>query len=164
MIGSRRSRDDNGTNPETAQGDARKGLREDLRKALDELRLEMLKQTGKLSARELEELRDFLARMRKDLKDLQGKQEQLEKDTADGADLPAVKKKQEDLDRQLEKLLARARNLLDNKRKGSKVPELEASEEKLKQFAAENKGEPAPAPTPPAPVTASYPPLEPPQR
>jgi outer membrane protein assembly factor BamE len=53
---------------------------------------------------------------------------------------------------------------LDNKRKGAKVPDLVASEEKLKQFAAENKGEPAPVPTPPAPVTASYPPLEPPQR
>jgi outer membrane protein assembly factor BamE len=53
---------------------------------------------------------------------------------------------------------------LDAKRRGSKVPELEASEEKLRQFAAENKGEPAPPPAPPAPVTASYPPLEPPLR
>ena len=53
---------------------------------------------------------------------------------------------------------------LDNKRKGAKVPELEASEDKLRQFAAENKGAPAPAPQPQAPVTANYPPLEPPQR
>jgi outer membrane protein assembly factor BamE len=53
---------------------------------------------------------------------------------------------------------------LDSKRRGSKVPELEASEDKLKQFTAENKASPAPAPAPAAPVSASYPPLEPPQR
>jgi outer membrane protein assembly factor BamE len=53
---------------------------------------------------------------------------------------------------------------LDAKRRGAKVPELEASEDKLRQFAAENKHEAAPAPQPPAPVTANYPPLEPPQR
>jgi len=51
------------------------------------------------------------------------------------------------------------------KRRGSQIPPLEASEEKLEQFAAENKGSPAPpAPSAPPPITASYPPLEPPQR
>ena len=52
---------------------------------------------------------------------------------------------------------------LDNKRKGAKVPPLEASEEALKKFAAER----TPAPPPPAaqpPVSASYPPLETPAR
>jgi outer membrane protein assembly factor BamE len=54
---------------------------------------------------------------------------------------------------------------LDNKRKGAPIPPLEASEDKLRQFAAENKAPaPAPAPAPPPPVTASYPPLEPAQR
>jgi outer membrane protein assembly factor BamE len=54
---------------------------------------------------------------------------------------------------------------LDNKRKGAAVPPLEASEDKLRQFSAENKAAPAPAPAaPPAPVTANYPPLEPAQR
>jgi outer membrane protein assembly factor BamE len=53
---------------------------------------------------------------------------------------------------------------LDATRRGSTVPVLEASEEKLKQFAADNKVAPAPAAPPPAPVTANYPPLEPPQR
>jgi outer membrane protein assembly factor BamE len=54
---------------------------------------------------------------------------------------------------------------LDNKRKGAKVPPLEASDDKLKQFAAENKPIPAPpAPPPASPVTANYPPLEAPQR
>jgi outer membrane protein assembly factor BamE len=50
---------------------------------------------------------------------------------------------------------------LDTKRKGAAIPPLEASEDKLKQFAAENKPAPAPAAPPPAPATASYPPLEP---
>jgi outer membrane protein assembly factor BamE len=49
---------------------------------------------------------------------------------------------------------------LDNKRKGAKVPELEASDEKLKQFAAENKAPAAPATAEPPPVPANYPPLE----
>ena len=51
---------------------------------------------------------------------------------------------------------------LDNKRKGAKVPELQASDEKLRQFSAENKPPAAPAPQPPAPASpVSYPPLEP---
>jgi outer membrane protein assembly factor BamE len=54
---------------------------------------------------------------------------------------------------------------LDNKRKGAKVPELEASEDKLRRFAEENK-QPAPPPAAPAPapVTTNYPPLEAPAR
>lgn len=53
---------------------------------------------------------------------------------------------------------------LDNKRRAARVPELEASEEKLRQFAAENKQPPPPEiPAAPAALTA-YPPLEPAQR
>jgi outer membrane protein assembly factor BamE len=54
---------------------------------------------------------------------------------------------------------------LDNKRKQAKVPELEASEESLKQFAA-GRAPAAAVPAPPAePVpAASYPPLEAPAR
>ena len=53
---------------------------------------------------------------------------------------------------------------LDNKRKGAKVPVLEASEEQLKKFAPAG-GAQAPA-RPPAepPASASYPPLEAPAR
>ena len=56
---------------------------------------------------------------------------------------------------------------LDNRRKAfGKAPPLEASEDKLKEFAGKTATAPAPAPaaaaTPPAP--ASYPPLEPPAR
>jgi outer membrane protein assembly factor BamE len=55
---------------------------------------------------------------------------------------------------------------LDNKRKGAKVPQLEATEEQLKQFETSRKERPARAPeaaaAPAAPgPAASYPPLEP---
>jgi len=54
---------------------------------------------------------------------------------------------------------------LDNKRRGARVPQLEASPEKLRQFAAENKPAAPAAPAPePAPAAVNYPPLEPPQR
>jgi len=49
---------------------------------------------------------------------------------------------------------------LDNKRKGAKVPPLEASEEKLKQFAAQNKATADPVTPELPPVPANYPPLE----
>jgi len=49
---------------------------------------------------------------------------------------------------------------LDNKRKGAKVPVLEASEEALRRNAGSATPRPAPAPEP-APAAASYPPLEP---
>ena len=52
---------------------------------------------------------------------------------------------------------------LDSKRKSAAVPQLEASEDKLRQFAAENRQPAEPALPPPAPLTA-YPPLESPQR
>ena len=50
---------------------------------------------------------------------------------------------------------------LDNKRKGAKVPPLEASEDRLKQFAQDNKPAPPPPAQPPAPVSAKCPPLGP---
>jgi outer membrane protein assembly factor BamE len=52
---------------------------------------------------------------------------------------------------------------LDNKRKKAKVPELEASEESLRQFSAGRAADTAPAPAEPPPA-ASYPPLEAPLR
>jgi outer membrane protein assembly factor BamE len=56
---------------------------------------------------------------------------------------------------------------LDNKRKKAKVPELEASEESLKQFSSGRDPAPATAPAPAPAETApaaSYPPLEAPAR
>jgi outer membrane protein assembly factor BamE len=48
---------------------------------------------------------------------------------------------------------------LDNRRKGAKVPPLEATEEQLKRFSVTHTA-PAPAPVE-APASADYPPLEP---
>ncbi len=48
---------------------------------------------------------------------------------------------------------------LDNRRKGAKVPELQASEEQLKKFSVTHTEPPAPPAAPAA--TADYPPLEP---
>jgi outer membrane protein assembly factor BamE len=55
---------------------------------------------------------------------------------------------------------------LDSKRKPGKVPQLEATEESLKQFSSGRTAPPSPA-APPAPAgapAATYPPLEPPAR
>jgi hypothetical protein len=41
---------------------------------------------------------------------------------------------------------------------------MEATEDQLRRFAAENKAEPAPAPPPPPATPKTYPPLEPPGR
>ena len=48
---------------------------------------------------------------------------------------------------------------LDNRRQGAKVPELQATEEQLKQFTVTHEA-PPPQPAQP-PVSADYPPLEP---
>jgi hypothetical protein len=105
---------------------ARAGMRKDLNEALEQLRREMQRQDSGLTARELEELRDFIARMREQMKGLEGKQEQLEQQTeqASDRDLPNVEKKQADLDKQLENLLAQARNLLksENTRRMKRRP------------------------------------------
>jgi outer membrane protein assembly factor BamE len=53
---------------------------------------------------------------------------------------------------------------LDNKRRGAKVPVLEASEESLKRFNPGRNASAAPAPAPEPPTAASYPPLETPAR
>ena len=50
---------------------------------------------------------------------------------------------------------------LDAKHKSAQVPQLEASEEKLRQFSAENKQPAAPVAPPPPAATTAYPPLEP---
>jgi len=50
---------------------------------------------------------------------------------------------------------------LDNRRKGGKVPKLEATEEELRRFSARNPPAPEQPAAPPAPAApASYPPLE----
>ncbi len=97
---------------------ARKGLKEDIQKALAELRDKMAREDGKLSARELEELKKFIEQLRQQLQAMKGKQDDLANDTdrADSsADVKKAKGKQEDLEKQLEDLLAKAKKLLHKK-------------------------------------------------
>jgi hypothetical protein len=100
-----------------ALDNARKGLRDDLAKALRDLQREMLNENGKLSERDLQELRDFIARMREQLKDFQSKQEKLLDTVEKGGDLKDVEHQQADLDKQLDKMLDAARKMLAAKRK-----------------------------------------------
>jgi hypothetical protein len=105
-----------------ALANARKGIREDLREALRQLQMEMLKETAKLTERELQQLRDFLARLRKDLKDLEQRQKEL-LEKGKESDLSALKRKQEDVEKDIEKMLAQARHLLDARRRMRDRPE-----------------------------------------
>jgi predicted nucleic acid-binding Zn-ribbon protein len=61
-----------------ALADARRQLRDNADTALSQLQREMQRQNGGLTGRELEELRDFLARRQEELKRLEGNQEQLQ--------------------------------------------------------------------------------------
>ena len=102
--------------------EARKGLRDDLAKALADLQRQMLNENGKLSERDLQELRDFLARMREQMKDVQTQEENLLHDAENGGDMKDLEQKQADLDKQMEKLLDAARRLLDAKRDPRRRP------------------------------------------
>jgi hypothetical protein len=107
-----------------ALADARRGVREDLREALRQLQRELMNLEGNLTARELEQLKEYLSKLREQMRNLQGKQEAFEKNAEKGLDLAALKKTQEELDKETENLLAKARNLLDAKRKrGDRKPE-----------------------------------------
>jgi hypothetical protein len=106
-----------------ALANARKGMRDDLREALRQLQRDLLAESGKMTARELEQLRDLLARLREQMKNAQDRQDELMKDAVAGADLPRLKQKQEDLDRQIEKMLANARNLLAARKRDRDRPE-----------------------------------------
>jgi hypothetical protein len=100
-----------------ALANARKGMRDDLRKALEQLQRDLLNETGKLTERELEQLRDFIAQMREQMKRLQDQQDELLKEGRGSAKAEALKRKQKDIDEQIEEALARARKLLGDRRK-----------------------------------------------
>jgi hypothetical protein len=101
---------------------ARKGLRDDLDKVMAELRQKMLNENGKLTERDLQDLRDFLARMREQMKDLQNQQQNLLDAAENGGDMKDLEQKQADLDKQMQKLLAAARKMLDAKRNTRRRP------------------------------------------
>jgi hypothetical protein len=96
-----------------ALAEARKGTRQDLKKALAQLQRELLALDGKMTDRELQELKEFLAKLREEMKGVQQKQEALEKATESGLDLVEAKRRQAELDKDMEELLAKARKLLE---------------------------------------------------
>jgi hypothetical protein len=98
-----------------ALADARNNMRGNLNEALTKLEREMQRQENGLTARELEELRDYLTRLQDELKRFGGKQEDVHSETekAPDTDLPNLEKKQEPLDRQFDNLADQLRKLLD---------------------------------------------------
>jgi hypothetical protein len=98
-----------------ALADARKNLmRGNLNDLFAQLQKEMQRQNAGMTARELQELRDFIAQLRKELERFQGAQDNLAQNTdrTDPKDLPNAEKKQDGLDRELQKLLDAVKNLL----------------------------------------------------
>ncbi|MDR3635188.1 MAG: hypothetical protein P4L84_15395 [Isosphaeraceae bacterium] len=98
-----------------AASKARKDLPRDAGDAVAELRREMLRQNADLSARELQELMDFLKAREDELKRLEGQQQQLAEATPKAAEmlLPDIEKRQGELDPMEDKALDEARQLLD---------------------------------------------------
>jgi hypothetical protein len=96
---------------------ARKDLKDDIKKALADLRDKMAREDGKISARDLEQLKDFINKLREQLKQAKARQDDLSNDTENTNDLKSAKRKQEDLEKELENLLAKAKKLLERKDK-----------------------------------------------
>jgi hypothetical protein len=93
---------------------ARKNLMEDP-EALKELMREMKRQEGGLTARELQELKEYLERLQAELKRQRGTQELLKSETtkASDRDLSEIADKQDQMDKDVGKMLDRARKLQD---------------------------------------------------
>jgi hypothetical protein len=99
-----------------ALADARAKMRGNLDEALKQLERDMLRQDSALTADELKELRDYLARLQEEMKRFGGRQEKVHEETEKAADkdLPAEEKKQAPLDRQFEDLAKQLKKLLDS--------------------------------------------------
>lgn len=96
-----------------ALDDAQKQMRDNVQDALAELKQEMLRQKGELTARDLEELKKFIAALRQELEQQKGRQENLQDATgkAPDSDLPELERKQGELDKQTADVLNRTREL-----------------------------------------------------
>jgi phage shock protein A len=101
-----------------ALANAQKGTKTDVDKALAKLKEDLLKEHGRMTARDLEELKDFLKNLREELAKLQGKQEDLAEKTEEAADseLPEIEKKQLSLDELLKKDLELAKKILEREK------------------------------------------------
>jgi hypothetical protein len=96
---------------------ARKDLLNDPDKALAKLKEDMLKDATGLSARELKELQEYLAKLQKELAKQKGNQEKLLDETkkSPDKDLPDALKKQDDLDKKIAKALKMAKMFKNKK-------------------------------------------------
>jgi hypothetical protein len=101
-----------------AVADAQKGMKSDVEKALAKLKEDLLKEQGKMTARDLEELKEFLKNLRDELGKWQGKQEDLadKTDKAPEKDIPELEGKQKTLDELLKKDLDLAKKILDREK------------------------------------------------
>jgi hypothetical protein len=93
--------------------EAQKNAKEDAEKALEELRREMLKQSGGLTAQELAELRAAIEAMREKLQKLAGEESDLLKVTPEAPELllPDIANRQADLERRADKELGKVKEL-----------------------------------------------------
>lgn len=96
-----------------AVADAQKKLREDPEAAVAQLKKDMLNQNAGLTARELEELKEFIAALKEELKRLEGNQGQLMQEADNTLDkfLPEVEKKQARLDKEEDSALGKTKDL-----------------------------------------------------
>lgn len=101
-----------------AVADAQKAMKSDAEKALAKLKEDLLKEQGKMTARDLEELKEFLKNLRQELGKVHGKQEDLADKTEKAPDknIPDFEGKQKTLDELLKKDLDLAKKILDRER------------------------------------------------
>jgi hypothetical protein len=101
-----------------AVADAQKAMKSNAERALAKLNEDLLKEQGKMTARDLEELKEFLKNLREELGKVQGKQEDLADKTEKAPDrnLPELEGKQKTLDELLKKDLDLAKKILDRER------------------------------------------------
>ena len=93
--------------------DAQKDAKMDAEMALDELHREMLKQSGELTAAELEELRKAIEALREKLQNLANEESELLEFTPKAPEslLPEIANKQRDVERRADKELAKTKEL-----------------------------------------------------
>lgn len=133
-----------------ALADAQKGMKADAEKALAKLKDDLLKEQGRMTARDLEELKEFLKNLRAELGKLQGKQEDLADQTekAPDRDLPEFEGKQKTLDELLKKDLDLAKKILDRE-KARKMRKPEFPDDPLSGDPKERRTAPREEDTPP---------------
>ena len=100
---------------------AQRDSRDDLKQAMKDLKKDLLEQNAELTRDALQDLKEYLKAMQKDLEALQGKEENLLKDSLQDLTskdlLEALREQQKDVAKKSEKKLDETADLLDAKRK-----------------------------------------------